>query len=202
MSEVTQVISIATDTQGAMPTPEQTPLHIYLRDHGRVLSTRPRGREAADRVRAVADTPGDLILDFDDVEVASPPFLQEVVDTAHGLVARDKATGRIVLFANMTEDVAETMRYVVAKKKLSLAYREGDEINLLDGSRHLVDTLKAAQQLRSFTAPQLAHELKIKDDTATHRLKKLLETGAVVREEDPKATAESAICTEQRRPIR
>jgi len=166
---------------------DHRPLHVYLRDHGHVLSTRPRGRNAADHLRSVADEPADLILDFEDVEVASPPFLQEIVDAAHGLVLRDKDTGRIVLFANMNEDVAETMRYVVAKRKLSLAYREGNRIDLLEAKPHLVQTLRTAQQLRSFTAPQLAEKLDIENDTATQRLKKLLETGAVVREPDPEA---------------
>ena len=170
-----------------MHSAEHSPLHVYLRDHGRVLSTRPRGRDAADRLRAVADEPGDLIVDFEGVEVASPPFLQEVVDAAHSLVLRDTNTGRIVLFAQMNEDVAETMRYVVAKRKLSLAYQEGGRVDLLEGTTHLLETLRTAQQLRSFTAPQLAEKLNLKSDAATHRLKKLLETGAVVRENDPDA---------------
>jgi hypothetical protein len=170
-----------------MPSSDHRPLHVYLRDRGSVLSTRPRGREAADHVRAIADDPGDLILDFAGVEVASPPFLQELVDGVHGLVVRDRETGRIVLFVNMNEDVAETMRYVLSRKKLSLAYREGDRIELLEGKPHLIDTLREAQQLRSFTAPDLARKLGIAADTATQRLRKLLETGAVVREPDAEA---------------
>jgi len=170
-----------------MRSADHTPLHVYLRDEGRVLSTRTRGRRSADQLRAVADEPGDLIVDFEGVEVASPPFLQEIVDAAQAIVHRDKATGRIVLFARMNADVGETMSYVVAKRKLTVAYREGDQIELLEGKPHLVQTLRAAQQLRSFTAPELATELKIENDTATQRLRKLLKTGALVREPDPEA---------------
>lgn len=170
-----------------MPSSDHKPLHIYLRDRGRILSTRPRGREAADHVRAIADDAGDLILDFAGVEVASPPFLQELVDGVHSLVLRDRETGRIVLFVNMNEDVAETMRYVVSRKKVSLAYREGRRIELLEGKPHLIETLREAQQLRSFTAPDLARKLGIAADTATQRLRKLLETGAIVREPDAEA---------------
>jgi DNA-binding transcriptional ArsR family regulator len=184
---MSQVAAFAADTKGDMRSDDQNPLHVYLRDQGRVLSTRPRGREAADQLRVVADEPGDLILDFEGVEVASPPFLQEIVEASHALVRRDKDTGRIVLFANMNEDVAETMRYVVAKRKLTLAYREGDQIQLLEAKPHLVATLRTAQQLRSFTAPELAERMDIEKDAATHRLRKLLETGAVVREPDPEA---------------
>ena len=170
-----------------MTSADPTPLHTYMRDHGSVLATRPLGRHAADHLRTIADEPGDVIVDFDKVEVATPPFLQELVDTAHELVRRDLTTGRIVLFANMNEDLAETMRYVVAKRKLSVAYREGNRIELLEGKPHLVETLRTAQRLKSFTAPQLAVQLKIENDTATQRLKKLLESGAVVREADPEA---------------
>jgi DNA-binding transcriptional ArsR family regulator len=182
-----QVAALAADTKGDMRSADHTPLHVYLRDQGRILSTRPRGREAAEQLRAIANEPGDLIVDFDGVEVASPPFLQEIVDASRALVLRDSDTGRIVLFANMNEDIAETMRYVVAKRKLTLAYREGNEIQLLEAKPHLAATLKAAQQLHAFTAPQLAEQLKIQRDTATQRLRKLLETGAVVREQDPEA---------------
>lgn len=172
-----------------MSSADHSPLHIHMRDHGVILATRPRGREAADQVRELAATPGDLIMDFAGVEVASAPFLQEIVDEAHAVVLRAaKEDGRIVLLANMNEDVSETLRFVAAKRKLSLAYIDDGKIDLLDGKRHLVETLAKAQQLKSFTAPQLAKELDIADDTATQRLKRLMETGSVAREADP-ATA-------------
>lgn len=183
-----QVAALAADKKGAMPSADHSPLHVYLRDHGTILATRPRGRDAADHIRTVADDPGDVILDFTEVEVASPPFLQEIVDATHGIVTQAKDTGRIVLFANMNEDVAETMRYVVAKRRRSLAYREADRIDLLDGNPKLVETLRTAQKLKSFTAPQLADKLDIAHDTATQRLRKLMETGAVVREPDPETS--------------
>ena len=171
-----------------MSSADYSPLHLYLRDHGTILATRPRGRNAADQIRELAATPGDLILDFDAVEVASVPFLQEVVDEAHAAVQRAaKDDGRIVLFANMNEDVSETLRFVAAKRKLSLAYVDDGRIDLLEANRHLLETLAKAQKLKSFTAPQLAKELSIAADTATQRLKKLMETGAVVREVDPEA---------------
>lgn len=170
-----------------MHSADYSPHHIFMRDQGSVLATRPRGHAAAELVRSIARDPGDVILDFEGVEVATPPFLQELVDATQALVAQARETGRIVLFANMNPDVAETMRYVVAKRKLSITYQEGDTIDLLEGSPHLVKTLRTAQALRSFTAPQLATQLGIESDAATQRLKKLLLTGSVVREQDPEA---------------
>lgn len=170
-----------------MPSDHLTPLHVFMYDQGEILATRSLGRQAADHLRTVADHPGDVILDFDRVQAATPPFLQELVDTVHALITRERETGRIVLFANMNEDIAETMSYVVAKRKLSIAYRQGNRVDLLEGKRHLIETLETAQRLKSFTAPQLADQLKIQSDAATQRLKKLLETGAVVREVDSSA---------------
>jgi hypothetical protein len=166
-------------------------IHFYLVDHGAVLATRPRGKETADHLRALAAEPGDLILDFRDVEVASAPFLQELVNGVQSVIAAASDTGRIVLIANMNEDVAETLAYVVARKKLMLPYRQGDQVELLEANQQFADTLREAQRLRSFTAPQLANRLHIKPDAATQRLRKLLATGSVVRE--PDATAKQGL---------
>jgi hypothetical protein len=166
-------------------------IHFYLADHGAVLATRPRGKEAGDHLRTLASEPGDLILDFKDVEVASAPFLQELVNGVQSVIAAASESGRIVLIANMNEDVAETLAYVVARKKLMLPYRQGDQVELLEANQQFADTLREAQRLRSFTAPQLADRLHIKPDAATQRLRKLLGTGSVVRE--PDATAKQGV---------
>ena len=68
--------------------------------------------------------------------------LQELCRCGSWLIIREHETGRIVLFANMNEDVAETMSYVVAKRKLSVAYRQGDRVDLLEGKPHLIETLE------------------------------------------------------------
>lgn len=166
---------------------EQRPLHVYMKDHGRVLATRPRGKEAAEHLRKIAESAGDLILDFCDVEVATPPFLQEAVDAVQAIIMASGEQGRIVVAANMNEDIAETMAYVLVRKKLTIAYRHGNQIELLEGRPQLAETLREARRLKRFTAPELAKELKINPDTATHRLKRLLSTGAVVREQDASA---------------
>lgn len=167
---------------------EHNVLHVYVKDYGRILSTRPRGKEAAEHLRAVAEPPGDLILDFREVELSTPPFLQEVVDAVQAIIMASGKTGRIVLAVNMNEDVSETMAYVLARKKLTIAYRQGDQVELLQGSPQFAETLREAQRLKPFfTAPELADKLNINPDTAHHRLKKLLSTGAAVREQDSTA---------------
>lgn len=154
-------------------------------DHGRILSTRSRGAEAAERIDRVAADPGDVVLDFAGVEIATPPFLQQIVDIIATVVARSSDTGRIILLANLNEDVRETLAYVLAKHRGTVVVQEGNQIGLLEGEDLLVETFDHAKRLGSFTAPQLASDLNIKGDNATHRLKRLLAFGALVREEDP-----------------
>jgi hypothetical protein len=163
------------------------PVHIYIGDHGRILATRPRGAQAATQVRELAQVPGDMIIDFREVELATPPFLQEVVDAAQSVLLANRETGRIIVFAHMNEDVSETLGYVAAKKRLSLAYQYDDAVDLTEASPQVAETLREAQRLRTFTSPELADKLEIAPDAATQRLRKLLMTGAAVREPDPSA---------------
>lgn len=170
-----------------MPSAAHAPLHVYLRDEGPLLATRDRGRELADRLRILTEEPGDIILDFEGVEAATPPFLQEVIDALHDVIYRASDTGRIVFAANLNDDLAETMAFVLNRRKTALLYRSGKMLELLGESAHLAETLAQAQKLKSFTAPELAERLDIRPSTANKRLEKLLEAGAVRRERDSSA---------------
>jgi DNA-binding transcriptional ArsR family regulator len=182
------MIQVETDKREVMPSEAHAPLHVYLRDEGQVLATRDRGRALADRLRTLAEEPGDIILDFEGVEAATPPFLQEVIDALHDVIYRESDTGRIVFAVNMNDDLAESMTFVLNRRKAALLYRSGDILELLGESSQLAETLRQAQQLRSFTAPELAEKLAINPSTANKRLEKLLEAGAVRRERDTEAT--------------
>jgi hypothetical protein len=167
---------------------EQRVLHIFMQDHGRLLSTRPAGKKAAREIERIARSPGDLLLDFEGVEAATPPFLQELVNAITSIVTASEGAGRIVVGVHMNEDVGETLRYVTARAKRGMAYAHGRQVDILEDRPHLADTLRAAQRLNPFfTAPELAKRLDINPDAATQRLKKLVETGAAVREVDPDA---------------
>src|SRR5438045_2011572 len=97
-----------------MASTSHAPLHIYLRDSGAILSTRERGRRAAEQLRALTEEPGDIILDFAGVEAATPPFLQEVIDAAHSVILKEReTTGRILVGVNMNDDLAGTMTFVL-----------------------------------------------------------------------------------------
>lgn len=173
-------------------TPEQSPtgaLHIYMRDRGEFLSTREAGKEAVADFRRITTAPGDVILDFDGVEAATPPYLQELFDAITSLILAAHGNGRIVLAANLNDDLAETMRYVAGHAKRGVVVVHDDHLDLLEDRPQLAEALREAQQLRPFfTAPELAERLEIKDDTATQRLKALVEIGAAERRTDERAT--------------
>ena len=161
-------------------------LHFYLRDYGPVLANRRRGREVAERLRDLSDEHHDLIVDFDDVEAVTPPFIQELLGAIQSVA--DREDGRLVLATNMNEDVAETFALVLERRKQTLAYRRGDTVELLNElAPHLVEILREAQQLRRFTVTELAEKLEVKPNTLHGRLKPLLESGAMARERDVEA---------------
>ena len=88
----------------------------------------------------------------------------------------------------MNDDVLESAELVLDRLKMTLGTLDDGQIKLLGGSRHLQDTIRAAQELGTFTAPDLAEQLKIKLPALHQRLNQLIEAGVLVREDDPTAT--------------
>ena len=169
-------------------TPGHKPLHIRLSDQGRFLSTREAGRAAVRDLERLTREPGDVILDFKEVEAATPPFLQQVFDFVAALIIESKGNGRIVLVAHLNEDLAETMRYVSAHAGRGVVWVHEDKLDLLEERPKLAETLREAQALEPFfTAPQLAKRLAIRADTATQRLRNLIQVGGAERQVDPSA---------------
>ena len=156
-------------------------LHFYLRDRGSVLASRRRGREAAAHLRQLREEPSDLILDFKDVEAVTPPFLQELLDAVQSSI-NQADRGRLVVAANLNDDVAETLALVLERRKQTLAFRRGTKVELLKPEQHLVETLREAQSLKRFTAGDLATRLDINPTAAHQRLQPLLAAGVVARD--------------------
>jgi hypothetical protein len=166
----------------------QDVLHIYISDHGRFLSTREAGKRTVRDFERLTRAPGDVILDFNGVEAATPPYLQELFDAITTLILAGKGNGRIVLAANLNDDLAETMRYVAAHAKRGVAFLQHNKLDLIEDRPQLAETLREAQRLKPFfTAPELAERLEINPDTATQRLKRLVDLGAAERRTDPTA---------------
>lgn len=153
-----------------------------------IFATREEGRRLAEQLRQQAEEPGDVILDFDQVAVVTDPFAQELLAEVRELIERSRDVGRIVFAVNVEPDVRESLRFVLERRRQTLAHLRNSTLELLVSDPDLQKTLREAEQLESFTAPEIAARLGIKPDAATHRLTKLLLAGAVVRERDRRAS--------------
>jgi predicted transcriptional regulator len=166
-----------------------TALYFYLRDDGAVLASRRRGRMTSDRLRAIAAEHQDIVLDFAGVEALTPPFAQELFDAIHTIIGPGLDSGRLVVIVNANEDVLDTLKLVLESRSGTMAFRVGDQVELLsDSAPHLIELLEQAQKLRRFTAAELADSLDVALNTVHGRLKPLLESGVVGRERDPEAS--------------
>lgn len=157
-----------------------------LVEHGRVLATRSTGREVG---RAVADrlteSPG-ILLSFFGVDVASPSFLFELIsETKAALIT---PPSKWLLVAGMNDDVRESALLVLDRLKMIVGTLDHGQIEVLGGPQHLQETVRAAEELGSFTAPDLAEQLRIKLPALHQRLNQLVEAGVLTREDDPTAT--------------
>lgn len=161
---------------------------FHMAEHGRssVLATRDLGRRVGRDVQDELAGAEILLLTFTGVEVASPPFLDEILRAVHS-VLRGGDTKLMVITLDMNEDVRESLELVLERHKLMLATLSGSQIKLLGGTRQLAETLREAQKLGEFTAPELAERLRLKLPNLHQRLKALTEAGVLMREADDTA---------------
>jgi DNA-binding MarR family transcriptional regulator len=157
-----------------------------LVQHGRVLATRPKGREAARRAAEQLTDSSGLLLNFYEVDVASPPFLDEIVCALRAVLL--SGNNRWLLVTGYNEDVGESLEMVLQRHKMTLGSVEGDQLRLLGGSSQLEETLREARRMGTFTAPDLADRLKMKLPALHQSLSALTEAGVLGREDDPTAT--------------
>lgn len=162
------------------------PIYV-LNAHGEVLSTRPLGRDVGREIHdRLLEGPA-LMISFAGVDVASAPFLDEVVRAVRGSLAGGE-TNRLVAVYGLNKDVHETLNMVLDRNKMSLAALDEGKVELLGGNEVLRETLEAAVDLgEPFTAPELAERLRIKLPALHQRLKPLLDTGVLAREPDETA---------------
>jgi hypothetical protein len=162
-----------------------TPHMIRLSRRGRALGTRALGEDVAQEVREASRTASALIVDFQGVRVASSPFLDEVACALRSAIADQRQ--RYVLLANLNEDLADTMKLVLARRGMMLGALDGEQLEVLGGGPHLQETLAAAQELGTFTAAELAERLAQKLPNLHQRLAQLQDAGVISSEEDPTA---------------
>ena len=113
-------------------------------------------------------------------------MLDEIAITLRALIADHPE--RHVLLANLNEDLLDTLDLVVERRDIILTkVRPDGKLETLGGTTQLDETLTAAEELGTFTAPQLAERLELKLPNLHQRLKQLEAAGAVTRADDPSA---------------
>jgi hypothetical protein len=162
-----------------------TALTYPLRNYGSVLATRSMGAEVAEHLRANTVKASGVIVDFDDVRVASSPFLDELACTLRAMIA--DLPERFVLLANLNADLMDTLELVVDRRDIVLTAVRNGELKTVGGTRQLDETLAAAEELGTFTAAELAERLELKLPNLHQRLAQLTAAGALTRSEDPSA---------------
>jgi hypothetical protein len=158
---------------------------VRLRERGTVLGTRSLGAELAAEIRSSDPAVEALVLDFSGVRVASSPLLDEIVCAARSTIADHP--DRFVVYAGLNDDVSDTLELVAERRDILLTVLRSDKLHVLGGRPHLEETLAAAQDLKRFTAPELAERLKLKLPNLHQRLLQLQAAGAVTRADDPSA---------------
>ena len=157
---------------------------LRLDDAAAVLSTRERGRDAADRLQDALQA-GSVVVSFAGVEVATPSFLDEVLTRLHTVLQTNEQA--IAIVTGMNEDVRESVELVLRHRGMTLGVLEEGHIQILGGKKHLQQTMAEAEKLGTFKATELAEALKLKLPNLHQRLKALHEAGAIGRETDETA---------------
>jgi len=157
---------------------------LRLDDAAAVLSTRERGREAADRLQDALGA-GNVVISFAGVEVATPSFLDEILTRLHSVLQANEQA--IAIVTDMNQDVRESLELVLEHRGMTLGVLQEGHIQLLGGKRHLQQTMEAAEKLGTFKATELADALKLKLPNLHQRLKTLHEAGAIGRQVDDTA---------------
>jgi len=153
---------------------------------GKILGTRALGREVAEQLRErVGEGEHDLFIDFDGVQVASSPFLDELARMLRAWNVDHP--DRFVVLTHLNEDVQDTLALVLQRREMTLAELKDKRLRLIGGREHLERTLGAAQELETFTAAELAEQLELKLPNLHQRLVALQAAGAVVRVRTPGA---------------
>jgi DNA-binding MarR family transcriptional regulator len=162
-----------------------TPQIYSLRRHGKVLGTRSLGARIAAELRESNPQAPALIVDFRDIRVASSPVLDEISITLRAMIADHP--GRYVLLANLNEDLLDTLELVVERRGIVLTAVKEGKLETVGGTQQLGETLAAAEELGTFTAPELAERLEIKLPNLHQRLNQLEAAGALTRADDRSA---------------
>lgn len=152
---------------------------------GPFLATRPRGERVRGEITEKLASLGageTLAVDFAGVEGITSSFADECVAKLLLDRASGDLTDRGLVIEGANEDVRDELETVLGRRKLAAVnVTKAGEPEILGEPGWLAETLKAALELRSFRAAELADAVGLTPQAANNRLKVLVATGAVAR---------------------
>jgi DNA-binding transcriptional ArsR family regulator len=129
-----------------------------------------------------------VILSFDTVKAMTGSFTDEFLGKL--LVARAVGlTGRApIILTGLTDETAEEVDLCLERRKAVAVWAENGTARLLGGDTALKQTFFAGTQRGTFRASDLASDLGTTQQNMSNRLKRLVESGALLRDrQDPAA---------------
>jgi hypothetical protein len=153
---------------------------------GPVGATRQRGEKERQLLEQLLrdSAPGDLVeVDLTALEAMSVSFADELI----GRFLADRLSGdfqdRAVVIVGGSEDVRETLEAVLERRDAGALYRDQHgTVEALAGPSWFRETVEQANDLREFSANDLAARLNKSPQAVNNRLKQLAASGAVLRE--------------------
>jgi hypothetical protein len=158
---------------------------------GPLASTRARGlqyRQELEQLLATVPPDEVVVLSFDAVKAMTGSFTDEFLGKL--LVARAVGlTGCApIILIGLTDETAEEVDLCLERRKAVAVWAENGAARLLGGDTALKQTFAAGTQRGTFRASDLASDLGTTQQNMNNRLKRLVESGALLRDrQDPAA---------------
>jgi len=158
---------------------------------GPLASTRARGQEYRQQLeRLLAEVRADeaVGVSFQRVKAMTGSFTDEFLGKL--LVAKAAGlTGRApVILTGLTEETAEEVDLCLERRKTVAVWADGSTTRLLGGDDTIKQTFAAGAKRGTFRASDLSTELRTTQQNVNNRLKRLLDSGALIRDRHDPAT--------------
>ncbi|MFG1926857.1 STAS-like domain-containing protein [Cryptosporangium sp. NPDC048952] len=159
------------------------PFLFTVGSHNDFLSTRDLGKTV---LRDLEDqTPADtatVIINFTGVVAMTHSFADEFLGQYYSALATQDGNPTTVFVTELNDELRETLTVCFERRDLIALEVQGQELGLLAASEVLNQTFALAQELRTFTAMNIAEHLKITAPNANNRLKRLVAARTLLRE--------------------
>jgi len=151
-------------------------------EHGSFLATRSAGKAVRESLEHEAGPRAAIVIDFTDVAAMTFGFADEFLGKFYDALAAGFVAVPAVLLRGLNEEALEATQVCLGRRELVAACVDGDEIHLIAAPEYLDETYRHAVALHRFRAAELSERLGITTQNMNNRLKRLVCSGALTRE--------------------